>query len=101
MHDLDDETRRRTAAQTASVPAGVPAEPLALSDERRFTVPVTLLMGGYDRERLEAELAEWGPWGAEFSPIADPTVVTLGSGHWPQFSMPRRLATAIVDAIEE
>ncbi|MEV7633376.1 alpha/beta hydrolase [Microbacterium sp. NPDC089318] len=99
VHDLDEATRTRTAGLMASIPARVPADPIALSDERRFTVPVTLLMGAYDREKLEAELAEWGPWGAEFSSIADATVVRLDSGHWPQFSMPQRLAAAIVDAV--
>ncbi|GAA2889832.1 alpha/beta fold hydrolase [Microbacterium esteraromaticum] len=99
VHDLDDETRARTAAQTTSIPARVPSDPISLADERRFAVPVTLLMGAYDRQRLEAELADWGPWGAEFASIADATVVTLGSGHWPQFSMPERLATAILDAV--
>lgn len=99
VHDLDAAMRERTAPLTRSVPARVPTDPIALSDERRFAIPVTLLMGGYDRQRLEAELADWGPWGAEFSSIADATVVTLDSGHWPQFSMPERLAAAIVDAI--
>lgn len=99
VHDLDDETRTRTAAQTASIPARVPSDPISLADERRFAVPVTLLMGAYDRQQLEAELADWGPWGVEFASIADATVVRLGSGHWPQFSMPQRLATSILDAV--
>jgi pimeloyl-ACP methyl ester carboxylesterase len=99
VHDLDDDIRERTAAQTASVPARVPSDPISLADERRFAIPVTLLMGGYDRQRLEAELADWGPWGVEFASIGDATVVRLDSGHWPQFSMPQQLATAILDAV--
>lgn len=99
VHDLDEPTRARGEALTRSIPARVPSDPITLSDERRFSVPVTLLMGDYDRERLDAELADWGPWGVEFSSIADATVVRLGSGHWPQFSMPQRLATAILEAI--
>lgn len=100
VHDLDDAIRARTTPLMKSIPARVPTDPIALSDDGRFRVPVTLLMGGYDQAKLESELADWGPYGVEFSSIADATVVELGSAHWPQFSMPQRLATAILDAVD-
>lgn len=99
VYDLDDETRRRTVTQTKSVPAHVPTDPLALTDEHRFTVPVTLLMGGYDQASFETEIAEWGPYADEFQAIESADVMKLGSGHWPQFSQPERLGEAIITAL--
>lgn len=98
--DLDQATRERTALLARSVPARVPTDPIELQDDRRFTVPVTLLMGSFDQASFEAEIAHWGPYADEFAAITDAEVVTLGSGHWPQFSMPQRLAEQIVAAIE-
>lgn len=97
--DLDDETRSRTAPLARSVPAGVPSDPIELGDPQRHRVPVTFLMGSYDQGTLESELAEWGPYAEEYEAITDKEVVRLGSGHWPQFSMPQRLAALIDDAV--
>jgi len=96
--DLDDDVRRRTASSAQSIPARVPSEPIELHDEARHRVPVTMLMGSLDRETLESELEQWGPYADEFRAIEDVDVVRLGSGHWPQFSMPQRLAALIADA---
>lgn len=98
VDDLDDATRTRTAPHARSVPAKVPTDPLPLDGERH-PVPVTLLMGGLDQETLLSELEQWGPYGDEFRAIADTEVVRIGSGHWPQFSMPSRLAQLIDAAV--
>ncbi|MFJ4175713.1 alpha/beta fold hydrolase [Microbacterium sp. NPDC089696] len=98
VDDLDEETRARTAPLTQSVPAKVPTDPIAL-DGGRHRVPVTLLMGGLDEDTLRSELEQWGPYGAEFTAIADAEVVRIGSGHWPQFSVPNRLAELIDAAV--
>lgn len=100
VHDLDAATRARTAPLTLSVPARVPTDPLALADARRHDVPVTLLMGGYDQDEFEAEIDNWGPYGEEYRAIADAEVVRIGSGHWPQFSVPARLSALLRDAVE-
>ena len=98
--DLDAPTRARWAARTESVPARVPTDPLILEDERRFRVPVTVLSGNADEAAFRAQLANWGPWAAEFDAIDDAEVVKLDSGHWPQFSQPDALAQAIIDAVD-
>ncbi|MBO9626070.1 MAG: alpha/beta hydrolase [Microbacterium sp.] len=98
VDDLDEETRARTAPLALSVPARVPTDPLSLVDERRYGVPATLLMGFLDREGLETSLEQWGPYADEFRAIADAEVITIGSGHWPQFSQPERLAALIDEA---
>lgn len=100
VYDLDDATRARTAPLTRSVPARVPTDPIALTDPRRHDVPVTLLMGGVDRDALEGMLGEWPAYRDEFAAIGDLEVVRLGSGHWPQFSTPPRLAEQILTAVD-
>ncbi|WP_345802434.1 alpha/beta hydrolase [Microbacterium sp. AZCO] len=99
VFDLDAATREHWAARTRSVPGRVPTDPLAIGDERRHAIPVTVLSGGADEEELRAQLAEWGPWAEEFESIQDAEVVKLGTGHWPQFSKPDELARAIEAAV--
>nr|WP_201469963.1 alpha/beta hydrolase [Microbacterium hydrocarbonoxydans] len=99
VDDLDDATRARTAPLTQSVPARVPTDPIALGNEARRRVPVTMLMGGMDQATLESELDQWGPFADEFRSIDDVEVVRIGSGHWPQFSVPSRLAELIDAAV--
>ncbi|KNY06838.1 alpha/beta fold hydrolase [Microbacterium sp. GCS4] len=98
VDDLDEATRARTVPLTRSVPARVPTDPVVL-DGGRHRVPVTLLMGGLDHETLLSELDQWGSYGDEFRNIADTEVVRIGSGHWPQFSVPDRLAELIDSAV--
>ncbi|KRB37951.1 alpha/beta fold hydrolase [Microbacterium sp. Root180] len=98
--DLDDEVRAKWAARAHSVPAKVPTDPVVLDGARRHAVPVTILMGGMDDAEFRGAVSQWGPFGDEFSAIADAEVVRLGSGHWPQFSQPDRVARAILDAVD-
>lgn len=100
VRDLDDAVRARTAPLARSVPARVPTDEVALDGDERFRVPVTLLMGAMDREAFEAAIDEWGAYGREYRSISSTEVVRLGTGHWPQFSAPARLAAEIVRAID-
>ncbi|WCM54774.1 alpha/beta fold hydrolase [Microbacterium sp. EF45047] len=100
VHDLDEELRARTLPLTRTIPARVPSDPLALNDEARHRVPVTMLMGEYDREALERELEKWGPYADEYRAIEDVEVTRIGSAHWPQFSRPQRLGELLVEAVK-
>lgn len=97
--DLDEATRARTAHLTRSVPARVPTDPIELTDAARHLVPVTLLMGSMEQADLEAEIEKWGPFAEEYRAIEDSEVVLIGSGHWPQFSVPERLGELIDAAV--
>lgn len=97
--DIDAATRVRTAAAAQSVPAQIPTDEIALHDERRFDVPVTILSGGMDDETFRSAIAQWGPYAQEFSAIRDARIVRLGTGHWPQFSAPQKLADEIIAAL--
>ena len=100
VSDLTPEIRERTAPMTHSVPGRVPTDPISLSGDRH-RVPITMLMGSMDRSEFEAELENWPPFADEYRAIEDATVVRIGSGHWPQFSVPDRLAQLILDAVAE
>lgn len=97
--DIDDETRRRTAEHVVDVPGHVPSSPITLSDERRFAVPVTILSGQLDAESFPRVLAQWDAYAREVDKIENVEVVTLDSGHWPQFSQPERFAEKLVAAV--
>lgn len=99
VHDIDEATRARTAPHTLSVPARVPSDEIELSNEARYGVPVTLLMGGLDQTSFDAQIDQWGPYGTEYRAIADAEVMQIGSAHWPQFTVPDRLAELIAAAI--
>lgn len=99
VSDLDEPTRARTAPLTRSVPARVPTDAIVLADRARYRVPATLLMGGLDQPTFEGLIDQWGPYAEEFRAIDDAEVVKIGSGHWPQFSVPERLGELINSAI--
>ena len=99
-HDLDEPTRARTAPLTRSVPARVPTDGITLENPDRYHVPVTLLMGGLDQPTFEGMIEQWGPYAEEYRAIQDAEVVRIGSGHWPQFSVPERLSELLVAAVD-
>lgn len=98
VFDIDEATRARTLPLTHSVPARVPTDPIRLAGDRH-RVPVTLLMGSLDQQELDAEIDQWGPYADEYRAIEDATVLRIGSGHWPQFTRPERLAELIDSAL--
>ncbi|QNA92769.1 MULTISPECIES: alpha/beta fold hydrolase [unclassified Microbacterium] len=99
IEDLDAETRAHTLPLTRGVPARVPTDGIALTDPGRYRVPVTLLMGGLDSSTFDGMIDQWQEYAAEFHAIDDAEVVRIGSGHWPQFSVPQRLGELIDAAI--
>jgi len=98
--DLDEATRARAAAGTNSVPARVPTDPLRLGDERRRLVPMTMLTGTVPEADIREYIAAAPDWVAELAAVKDLEIVELHSGHWPQFSKPRELASAILAAVD-
>lgn len=97
--DLDAEARERWAARTASIPARVPTDPLALRDTRRLDLPVSMLTATFPEAAMRKVIAEAPPWAAELAGLRHLDIIELGSGHWPQFSRAQRLAEAIVRSL--
>lgn len=100
VYDIDDETRARTLPLTRTIPARVPGDAIQLTRDSRHGVPVTMLMGSYDQAKVDAESGEWGTYGEEYRAIANAEVVRIGSGHWPQFTVPDRLSELLVAAVD-
>ncbi|QIG40794.1 alpha/beta hydrolase [Microbacterium sp. 4R-513] len=98
--DLDDQTRRDVAGRVKSVPAQVPTDSVRLGDERRRGVPVTMLAGSMTGSQVRELIADPPPWAAELAALEDLEIVDLHSGHWPQFSKPDVVASAILEAVD-
>jgi hypothetical protein len=98
VRDLDDAGRAALAARALPSPGCLATEPLQLTDENRYTVPVTLVC----TEDTAADLQEWVAAGetpvSEIPRFADVTYHDLGGGHWPMLTQPEALARVLLDA---
>ncbi|GID95564.1 alpha/beta fold hydrolase [Amorphoplanes digitatis] len=88
--DLDEPARRAFAAAAIPVPEGVARGVVALSDERRFDVPVVLVCP----EFTPAQAREWIAAGdvPELARAKHVDLVDIDSGHWPMVTRPAELA---------
>ena len=98
VRDLDDAGRAALVARALPSPGCLATEPLQLTDENRYTVPVTLVC----TEDTAADLQEWVAAGetpvSEIPRFADVTYHDLGGGHWPMLTQPEALARVLLDA---
>ncbi len=97
--DLRDLDREAFRARAIPSPAQVAKGPQHLTDERRYDVPVTAIATEY----TTSQLREWVAQGIgpvhELTRIRDIEYVDVPTGHWPQFTRPHDLATAILAAV--
>lgn len=98
LRDLDDAARARFRTRAIPSPGCIATEPLRLTDERRYDVPVTLVCPEFTSEQAR----EWMDGGhlPELAKIRDLDLVDVPTGHWPQFTRPDELGQAIVAAAE-
>lgn len=94
--DLDDASRRRIESEAVAVPEGVCHAVVALSDERRFDVPVTMVCPEYSPADAQAWIS--GGFVPELAAAKELTLVDIDSGHWPMLTRPRELA-GILDVV--
>lgn len=100
LTDLDDELRDMFRSIAIPEPARVTSDPQQLGDERRYDVPVTVICCEFTSDALRDWMAAGVPFFAELARVKDATLVDLPTGHWPQFTRPRELASVILDAID-
>jgi len=88
--DLDAAARDHLAAIAVPVPAGVATATVTLLDERRHTVPVTVVCPEFDPAQARA----WLDAGKipELAPAEHLSFVDIDSGHWPMRTQPVELA---------
>lgn len=97
--DLDETLRERFRSIAVPEPARVTSDKQVLSDPRRYDVPVTVIACEFSTDLMRQWIAGGHPFVAELAKISDYELVDLPTGHWPQFTKPAELATAILAAI--
>jgi pimeloyl-ACP methyl ester carboxylesterase len=94
--DLDEASLARFYANAIPAPERVLTDPVRLSDERRYAVPVTAVCPEY----TAADLRDWVAGGdvPELARVHELDYVDLPGGHWPQLTQPDLLARVLLDA---
>jgi pimeloyl-ACP methyl ester carboxylesterase len=100
LRDLDDELLASFRARAIPQPAGVATDRQELHDDRRYDVPATVITCAFSSDQLKAWIAQGAPFVAELAALRDVEFVDLPTGHWPQFTKPKKLAQAILAAID-
>jgi hypothetical protein len=77
----------------------VTSDKQVLGDDRRYDVPATVIACELPSEALRGWTAEGQPYVAELARITHVDFVDLPTGHWPQLTRPRDLATTILAAL--
>lgn len=98
--DLDERLRTRFRSIAVPEPLGVTRDEQVLSDDRRYDVPVTVIACEFTAEVMRGWMAEGHPYVAELTKVKDVELVDLPTGHWPQLTRPRELATTILAALD-
>ena len=97
--DLDESVRERFRRIAVPEPVRVTSDKQVLHDERRYTVPVTVICCEFTTEAMRRWIDAGSPFTAELARVANYELVDLPTGHWPQLTKPRELATAILGAL--
>ncbi|WP_029252803.1 alpha/beta fold hydrolase [Paraoerskovia marina] len=101
LRDLTESQLQAFRERAVPQPAGTVREPHALSDDRsRYTVPSTVIASEMSAETLRGLMAENHSFVAELARLDDYEIVDLPTGHWPMFTRPADLASAMVRALE-
>ena len=94
--DLDDAARARFRERAIPSPVRVTRDPQQLSDPRRFDVPTTVICPEFTADMLRTWIQQGEEAVRELAKIRHVDYVDLPTGHWPQFTRPADLASAIL-----
>jgi pimeloyl-ACP methyl ester carboxylesterase len=97
--DMTDEVRAEFRGRSVPEPVRVATDPVHLTDERRYDVPTTIIATAFPRAAYDQLMDKDTPMLAELKRMRRRVVVDLPTGHWPQFTKPKELGAAIVDAL--
>jgi pimeloyl-ACP methyl ester carboxylesterase len=99
LADFTEETLAQFRARAIPQPERVTSDKQVLSDERRYSVPATVITTTFPEAQLREMLEQGHPFFAELAKVEDFDVVELPTSHWPQFTKPDELAELIVAAV--
>ena len=97
LADLDDAAKARFRERAIPSPASLTTDPVRLSDERRYDVPVTVVCPEFTSDTLRKWIEQDLEPVREFRKIRHLEYVDLPTGHWPQFTRPDDLARILLD----
>ncbi|MGH9170208.1 MAG: lipase family alpha/beta hydrolase [Acidimicrobiales bacterium] len=97
VKDLTETQLEAFRQKAIPFPEMVLTEPLKLSDERRYDVPVTMICPEFSSETLKGWIDEDMEPVREIPRLHDVEYVDLPTGHWPQFTKPDELAVVIAE----
>lgn len=97
LTDLDDAARARFRDRAVPSPASLTTDPVRLTDERRYDVPVTVVCPEFTSDMLRAWIEQDMEPVRELRKLRSLEYVDLPTGHWPQFTRPDDLARILLD----
>jgi pimeloyl-ACP methyl ester carboxylesterase len=92
---LDEAALAKFRERAIPSPAHLTTDPLRLSDERRYDVPVTAICPEFTSEMLKGWIEKGIAALEELAKAREIDYVDLPTGHWPQFTRPEDLGRAI------
>ena len=98
LDGLSDDDLKRFRDRAVPEPGPVMRETMHLQNEARRDVPSTIIASSYPCEVMMQLAREGHPMMAEVATLRDLELVDLPTGHWPMWSRPADLATAIANA---
>jgi pimeloyl-ACP methyl ester carboxylesterase len=97
LTDLDDAALARFRERAIPSPASLTTDPVRLTDERRYGVPVTVVCPEFTSDMLRTWIEQDMAPVREFRKVRDLEYVDLPTGHWPQFTRPDELAGILLE----
>jgi len=98
LDGLSDDDLKRFRERAVAEPASVMRETVHLNNDSRRDVPSTIIASSYPSEVMMQMAREGHPMMAEVATLRDLELVDLPTGHWPMWSRPADLASAIANA---
>jgi len=99
LDGLTDEQKETFRRRAVPVPGGVLRQAIELTNDARRDIPSTMICTGFSAEEYRTYAAEHPEWTflAGLPELRNVTWTDLPTSHWPMWSRPRELASAIGD----
>ena len=98
LDGLSEADLARFRERAVPEPGAIIRDPVRLKNDARRDVPTTIVACSYPSEVMMTMAREGNPMMAEVATLRDLELVDLPTGHWPMWSRPADLATAIATA---
>ncbi len=98
LDGLSEADLKRFRKRAVPEPGSVLRETVRLTNDSRRDVPSTIIACSYPAEVMMKMAHQGHPMMAEVATLRDLELIDLPTGHWPMWSRPTDLASAIVNA---